>query len=254
MPRFLLAALLAAAPWLHGQTAPDAAELTSLLQRFLAGASDDRAVHARFWADDLIYTGSSGRRIGKPEIMAGLRSEHSPSPMTYAAEDIRIQQYGDAAVVAFRLVATAGNAVSKYLNTGTFVRRDGVWQVVSWQATRMPRPEAQAKTEVAAVHDAFYRALAGGDVHAIASCSDESFIWTRETGERATRESLLEELRSGRTRYSQLKMDSASIAVYGDSAVVRGVYRAGPSSTAYTMTLASKDGSWKAVALHSSRL
>ena len=25
-----------------------------------------------------------------------------------------------------------------YFNTGTFLRRDGLWQVVAWQATRIP--------------------------------------------------------------------------------------------------------------------
>jgi hypothetical protein len=36
------------------QTAPDAAELTKLLNDFLAGASrNDAAVHERFWADAL---------------------------------------------------------------------------------------------------------------------------------------------------------------------------------------------------------
>ena len=48
----------------HAQTAPDAAALTSLLKEFLDGASrNDAAMHDRFWAEDLIYTGSSGRRI-----------------------------------------------------------------------------------------------------------------------------------------------------------------------------------------------
>jgi hypothetical protein len=28
-----------------------------------------------------------------------------------------------------------------YFNTGTFLRRDGLWQVVAWQATRMPDAE-----------------------------------------------------------------------------------------------------------------
>jgi len=30
--------------------------------------------------------------------------------------------------------------VANYLNTGTFLKRGGRWQVVSWQATRLPRP------------------------------------------------------------------------------------------------------------------
>src|SRR5512138_3600898 len=116
------------------QTAPDAAELTKLLNDFLAGASrNDVAVHERFWADDLIYTRSAGRRVNKAEVMHDVRSTPPPKPTdpktVYTAEDIRIQQYGDTAVVAFRLVATTETGGARYvanlLNSGTFVKRDG---------------------------------------------------------------------------------------------------------------------------------
>src|SRR5437588_12636206 len=107
MSRFLFLAIVALG--LQAQTAPDAVELTRLLKEFLAGASrNDAAMHDRFWADDLIYTGSSGRRVGKADIMRGVRSAPAPKPRglttTYSAEDIRIRQYGDVAVVAFRLI------------------------------------------------------------------------------------------------------------------------------------------------------
>ena len=127
--------------------APDAAELTRLLREFLAGAGrNDAAIHDRFWADDLIYTGSSGRRIGKAEILNDVRTAPPPKPddpkVEYGAEDVRIQQYGTTALVAFRLVATTTTAestqVSRYLNTGTFVKRKGEWRAVGWQATKMP--------------------------------------------------------------------------------------------------------------------
>ena len=46
------------------------AKVAGKLNDFLDGASkNDPAVHERFWADELIYTGSSGRRIGKADIM-----------------------------------------------------------------------------------------------------------------------------------------------------------------------------------------
>ncbi len=62
------------------QTAPDAAELTSLLNEFLAGASrGDAAIHERFWADDLIYTRSAGRRISKADVMRDLRNTPAPN-------------------------------------------------------------------------------------------------------------------------------------------------------------------------------
>ena len=133
----------------QAQRAPAAAELTKLLNEFLAGAShNDAAMHDRFWAEDVIYTGSSGRRRGKAEIMKDVRSAPAPKPddpkTTYTAEDIRIQQYGNTAIVAFRLVATTAKdgktEVANYLNTGTFLKRKGKWQVVSWQATKAAAP------------------------------------------------------------------------------------------------------------------
>ena len=138
----------------YGQTLSDTEELTRLLNEFLEGASrNDASVHDRFWADDLIYTGSGGRRVGKAEIMDDVRSapESEPEdPVTvYTAEDIRIQLYGETAIVAFRLVATvqAGELkeVTHYFNTGTFLKREGLWQVVSWQATRIPDDEEEGQ-------------------------------------------------------------------------------------------------------------
>src|SRR5207237_6148589 len=115
MKRILLTSLslLLIATALPAQTAPDAAELTKLLHDFLAGASNnDIAMHDRFWADELVYTSALGRRKSKPDIMRELREETKATPKpdegtaVYTAEDIRIQQYGDTAVVAFRLGAT----------------------------------------------------------------------------------------------------------------------------------------------------
>ncbi|MEP6698927.1 MAG: nuclear transport factor 2 family protein [Verrucomicrobiota bacterium] len=128
--------------------APDAAELTKLLKDFLAGASrNELAMHDRFWAEDLIYTASAGRRIGKADIMREVREENAApkkdeEPAIFTAEDIRIQQYGTTAIVAFRLVGTTKKGdkteVANYLNSGTFLKREGKWQVVNWQATKMP--------------------------------------------------------------------------------------------------------------------
>src|ERR1041384_1721061 len=159
MKTILCSALLlfTLASTVFAQTAPDAAELTKLLNDFLAGASrNDATIHDRFWADDLIYTRSAGRRVNKEEVMHDVRSAPAPKPSdpktVYTAEDIRIQQYGDTAVVAFRLVATTEEGGAKYvanlLNSGTFVKRNGKWQVVNWQSTRMPRTEAESKSEV----------------------------------------------------------------------------------------------------------
>ena len=145
----MLTLMLASAPPARTPVAPAASELTKLLEDFLAGASrNDAAMHDRFWAEDLIYTSSAGRRVGKADILKDVRSAPAPKPgdpkTTFSAADVRIQQYGNTAIVAFRLVGTTEQNgktdVANYLNTGTFLKRDGRWQVVSWQATRLPRP------------------------------------------------------------------------------------------------------------------
>jgi len=128
-------------------SARDRTDLTRLLDEFLIGAgSNDPDMHDRFWADDLIYTRAIGQRIGKAELMKGVRSAKPRKPgdpvTVYSAEDVRVQQYGDVAVVAFRLVGTTvkddKTQVSRFFNTGTFVRRKGKWRVVAWQATGIP--------------------------------------------------------------------------------------------------------------------
>ena len=143
---FAFLALMLALPAFaqNPSTAPVAEELTALLEEFLDGASrNDVAVHERFWADELIYTSSSGQRTNKAEILESLRASAdtgtdaaATESSEYSAEDVRIRQYGDTAIVAFRLVGRTGNSVEYFLNTGTFLRRDGEWRAVAWQATR----------------------------------------------------------------------------------------------------------------------
>lgn len=124
-------------------SAGDADEILGLLHDFLANV-DARSAHERFWAEDLVYTSSAGTRTDKAAILASFDSSVDdgadvPGPV-YAAEDVDLNWYGDTAVVAFRLVATPpdDSPASYYLNTGTFLKRDGEWRVVAWQATKVP--------------------------------------------------------------------------------------------------------------------
>lgn len=131
--------------------ASDADDLKDMLNAFLAGVTKAET-HDRFWADDLVYTSSRGTRTNKEEIMSGFTSGGEeqgtePGPV-FSAEDVQIQVYGDAAIVAFRLVATppAGAeemGIQHYLNTGTFIKRNGTWKAVAWQATIVPDAESQ---------------------------------------------------------------------------------------------------------------
>jgi hypothetical protein len=263
--------------WAAAQPASDAAELRRLVDEFLAGASrNDVAVHERFWADELVYTGSSGRRVGKADIVKDLRaapaSPASSTPLpVYSSEDVRIQQHGDTAVVAFRLVATTaaagGPEIAKYLNTGTFLKRGGRWQAIAWQATRLPRPEDEARSAAAAVHAAVDRALLAADAKALGALLDEGFTWTQASGERQGRQQLLDALTAGALRYSRLQSSDVTASIHGPTAIVRGTTTrqrsacpecpasgdSAPFTAFFTLTLADLGPGWKAVALHTSR-
>lgn len=138
----------------------DHAELKALLDQFLSGAASDIRVHQRFWAEDLIYTSSSGQRFGKQKIIEGMRSAKSEvkegekaesNGVRYRAEDTDIRLFDETAIVAFRLIAEVAPAAnsgtpsapeSEYFNTGTFIKRDGQWRAVAWQATKIPASPA----------------------------------------------------------------------------------------------------------------
>jgi len=126
-------------------SAADSDDIEIMLGEFLAGAHLESA-HTTFWADDLIYTSSDGSRFGKAEIMAGFdgveSSDEAPT-MVYSGEEVTVRVFNDTAVATFKLVGTptdksSDEVVLYYFNTGTFLKRDGVWQVVAWQATKIP--------------------------------------------------------------------------------------------------------------------
>ena len=271
----LLALWIGVVQGLAQSTASDAEELSKLLNDFLAGASRSNAeMHDRFWADDLIYTRSTGRRTDKAEIMRGLRSAPAPQPddpkTTYTAEDVRIQQYGNTAIVAFRLVATTETRgrteVANLLNSGTFLKRNGKWQVVNWQSTRMPQPLEAAKSDVIQIHDAIFRAILKADVPTLEVLTTESFIWLDPTGNRQSRKQLFDMLTSSSLRYTKLETTNVHVIVSGETAVVQGTARSersevqGASKTttsatfSYTLVFANQGGGGRAVALHSARL
>ena len=275
---FIATALWIATPRLGPcQPAADATKLESLLAEFLAGASrNDAAVHDRFWAESLVYTRSTGRRIGKAEIMKEVRAAPPAGPgvshTRYSAEDVRIQQFGDTAVVAFRLKGTTSDVggreeLVEFLNTGTLAKREGRWQAVAWQATRVPLPEAEALNQVAAVDAALHAALLAADLPALETILHESFVWTHSNGARLTVPELLEQLRSGRLRYARLETSHVTSQVQGTTAVVRGdslrqrsanPEKPGAGDTEafpvyYTLILVYEDAAWKAVAMHTSR-
>lgn len=144
--------LLASPAWAQvtAKAQPSSAtrKLTTMLNQFMRDASENnRAGFERFFADDVIYTGSNGMVRNKAEIMrsqqARSRTNAASEKETFSAQDVVVNDFGDTAIVAFQLVARTQHAqgkidVTNYRDTGTFLRRKGRWQVIAWQATKIP--------------------------------------------------------------------------------------------------------------------
>jgi len=130
---------------IFGCKQPDnsAGEIEQLLNQFLSTV-DSKETHDRFWAEDLIYTSSSGTRFGKDEIMSGFEeeeiSQEETSSPKYSAEDVTIKVFDDLALLTFQLVAVTvssdSTVIDKYLNSGTLIKRGSQWKVINWQATK----------------------------------------------------------------------------------------------------------------------
>lgn len=148
--RLLLVVLLVVPASVLGQSADKATkeQVTALLKEFMdAAGRDDRGVFDKFFADDVVFTRSTGAVITKADIMSSLGKAPAtpPEKTTYSAEDITVHVYNGMAVVAFRLVGRTelkDGAAEKtnYRNTGIFLERDGKWQVLAWQATKIAEP------------------------------------------------------------------------------------------------------------------
>jgi ketosteroid isomerase-like protein len=121
-------------------------QVEKLLREFLAGV-ETPAAHNRFWSDDLVYTGASGTVKSKADIMKSMNEASSKPPdpkepkTTYSAEDVKVHDYGDFAVLNFHLVANTEKdgkpETMNFRNTGTLRKQNGEWKVIAWQATRI---------------------------------------------------------------------------------------------------------------------
>src|SRR5262245_45236572 len=60
-------------------------EVIALLNEFLSKV-DDPAMHERFWADDLIYTGATGTVRTKADILKNMRAGDTPGTRGHTAD------------------------------------------------------------------------------------------------------------------------------------------------------------------------
>ncbi len=115
-----------------------AKQVEQLVRDFLANVpKNDPRVFQEFFADDVIYTRSAGVTVSKADILKNIDVRAANEPQaTYEGDQFTVHAYGDMAVVNFRLIQHNGKETNYFRNTGTFLKRNGKWQAVAWQATK----------------------------------------------------------------------------------------------------------------------
>jgi ketosteroid isomerase-like protein len=119
-------------------------QVTQLVRDFLSNVpKNDPKVFQEFFADDVIYTRAVGVTVAKPDIIKNIDARAAVDPQAkFEADDFTVHPYGEMAVVNFRLIAhgveNGKPTTAYYRNTGTFLKRNGKWQAVAWQATKVP--------------------------------------------------------------------------------------------------------------------
>ncbi len=119
-------------------------------ERLDAYARADRGAFDRIVADDFTMTHSDGSISNKAQEKDVLKPSTTSKPLpALSIEDIRVRVYGDAAVITGRLVEQGDRVGRVSLRfTNIYVRRQGRWQIVAGQLTRLPPPSSATSISV----------------------------------------------------------------------------------------------------------
>src|SRR5262249_31110970 len=158
-PVWLLAAAIAAVAVVPARSGEDWAARAEREVRGLeaqlgrAVVAGDRAFFERVLADEFTHTSHAGTFKSRAQWMAenkfeDLRGPRRPGRTTYEAmevDDLAVRLYGDTAVVTGRTSPKGRNAQGepirgRYRFLRVWVHRDGRWQVVAFQGTRIAEP------------------------------------------------------------------------------------------------------------------
>ncbi len=162
--------VIAASSFAYGQTDARAASGNAKVEQeirklesewFESYLRGDRAAFDLIVADDAVMTYGNGKVGNKSEAIAEIKA---PADASYSltSDDVQVRLYGDTAIVTGRVTekgifnGRSLNSQSRY--TDVWVRRNGRWQVVAAQNTRLPQgpsPATAATNTTSNAYDAY---------------------------------------------------------------------------------------------------
>ena len=88
-------------------------------------------------ADDLIYTHTTAKIDTKSSFIEAISSGCS-NYRSVEREDVKVRQFGDSAVVTGQAKLHVGDNKFEAEFIDVYAKRNGAWQMVAWQSTRLP--------------------------------------------------------------------------------------------------------------------
>jgi uncharacterized protein (TIGR02246 family) len=262
-----------------------------------AQTDDERAIHAledqveaatgrndgdvlgTLWAPDYLFVNPAGQRMTHDDRVQMFRSGNTRLE-GYTRDQESIRMYGTTAIVFYRssvVGARGGMDISSQRRvTNVLVKRDGRWQIVSQQTSRI-LPAAVSATiaplhssaepgsagderEVRRVEQEIADATEKNDTDALERLWAPEFVWIGPIGQVLTRAQRLTAIRSGSEKSQKYSIDQETVRVYGGTAVAifRSTVAGGTvdgkdvsSQRSVTNVLVKRDGRWQAVSQHS---
>jgi hypothetical protein len=112
----------------------DELEIREILRQYdIAQTRHDAAFFERIEADEFVLTLSSGETLTRAEAIADMMASRKDA--TYTTNEVRVQFYGNAAIVTGRMTVTytgKGDTYSpRWRWIDLFVKRGGRWQIIS---------------------------------------------------------------------------------------------------------------------------
>ena len=138
--RLVLALVLFTSGAAYAQQAGDAEVRKAETDRFNAFLKGDAAALEKLLSPDLIYTHGDGRVVDKATFIAELKTGDFKY-VSIDAEEPKVRIFGDTAIVTSRagmqVINKGAPAKIRIVYTNVHLRRNGLWQMVAWQATRL---------------------------------------------------------------------------------------------------------------------
>lgn len=120
-------------------------ELVQLAQqRFKAFWEGDKTVYEQLVAKDAVFAYSNGRTLNYTEAMSELAPLGEPGTYSFHYEDIKFLDFGDSALLVYRLVFHGPPGVEgdyQGVESDTFTRLGGTWKLIAVHGTTIPYPK-----------------------------------------------------------------------------------------------------------------